>query len=107
MVWSRSLHATADMFSLLKAGQDEPDAKVAAEVGLEDAEAMGSDVANPTARDMLLRMPGVTPSNVHSIMELGGSLAGLAEVGVKELQRVMGASGGKALHAFLAAPCQV
>ena len=33
IIWSRSLHATADLFRSLKANQDEPDAAVAALVG--------------------------------------------------------------------------
>jgi DNA excision repair protein ERCC-4 len=33
LLWSRSLHATADLFRALKANQDEPDAVTAAAVG--------------------------------------------------------------------------
>ena len=33
IIWSRSLHATADLFRSLKANQDEPDAAAAALVG--------------------------------------------------------------------------
>lgn len=35
IVWSRSLHATAEIFTMLKAVQDEPDPAVAAAVGTE------------------------------------------------------------------------
>lgn len=34
IVWSRSLHATADVFATLKANQDEPDLKRAMRVGV-------------------------------------------------------------------------
>ncbi len=33
IIWSRSLHATADLFRALKANQDEPDPAAAALVG--------------------------------------------------------------------------
>ena len=33
IIWSRSLHATADIFRALKANQDDPDPDVAAAVG--------------------------------------------------------------------------
>ena len=33
LLWSRSLHATADLFKALKSNQDEPDAGTAAAVG--------------------------------------------------------------------------
>ena len=39
MIWSRSLHATADIFRALKANQDEPDPVTAA--------AIGADVLDP------------------------------------------------------------
>ncbi len=33
VIWSRSLHATVDLFRALKANQDEPDAAAAAAIG--------------------------------------------------------------------------
>ncbi len=33
LLWSRSLHATADLFRALKEGRDEPDALAAAAIG--------------------------------------------------------------------------
>ena len=37
VIWSRSLHATVDLFRALKANQDEPDANTAAAIGTCDA----------------------------------------------------------------------
>jgi DNA excision repair protein ERCC-4 len=107
VVWSRSLHATADMFSLLKGGCAEPAVEAAAEVGLDDADNDPDGLANPVARDMLLRMPGVAPGNVAPLMEAAGSLAGLAELDLATLRRAVGTSGGKALYEFLHAPYPV
>lgn len=58
MVWSRSLHATADLFLVLKRGREDPDAASAALVGLDDAARQPNNVANAPAREVLLRMPG-------------------------------------------------
>jgi ERCC4-type nuclease len=105
LVWSRSLHATADMFSLLKAGFPEPETEVAAEVGLNAMNGEVGNVSNPVARDMLLRMPGVTTGNVHKLMEAGGSLAGIADMDLCAVQQAVGTAGGKSLFAFLHAAC--
>jgi hypothetical protein len=92
------------MFGLLKVGCQEPDPAAAAEVGHTDIEAAASDVANPAARGMLLRMPGVTPANVWDLMMGCVSLAQLADMSLKDIQGMIGATGGKALHAFLHTP---
>lgn len=72
LVWSRSQHATAEVFKSLKANQDEPDPLVAAAVGvpedLQAAQGEGEEqgpggarldpVFNQTAVDLLQRLPG-------------------------------------------------
>jgi hypothetical protein len=89
------------MFLLLKRGHAQPEAEVAAEVGQDPSAALGGGIANPVARDMLLDMPGVTPSNVYKLMDVAGSLAGLALLDVVTLQETIGTLNGKALHHFL------
>lgn len=41
IIWSRSLHATADMFRALKANQDEPDPLIAAAIGARATQSLG------------------------------------------------------------------
>ena len=89
------------MFSLLKAGAEEPDADHAATVGVDRMQSDGGRVANPVARDMLLRMPGVSPGNVTALMEAGGSLAEIADMELAPLQMAIGQVPGKALFEFL------
>eukprot|EP00892_Ulva_mutabilis_P008481 jgi/Ulvmu1/6004/UM026_0130.1 len=101
LVWSRSLHATADMFLSLKRAHPEPDAAAAAEVGLDQSAHAGGGVGNPLARDMLLELPGVAPSNVFQLMDAAGSLAGLGRMTLVALQEAIGSKNGKALHDFL------
>lgn len=38
LLWSRSLHATADLFRALKEGRDEPDPLAAAAIGARSAQ---------------------------------------------------------------------
>lgn len=106
-MWSRSLHATADLFGLLKTGEEAPDPEAAAEVGVCDAGVDEGQLTNAVGRDMLLRMPGVAPGNVHSLMEAAGSLAGLADLELAECVRAVGSVNGAALHSFLHATYRV
>lgn len=101
LVWSRSLHATADMFLSLKRSHAEPDAAAAAEIGLDQSAHAGGGVGNPLARDMLLELPGVAQSNVFQLMDAAGSLAGLGRMTLVALQEAIGSKNGKALHDFL------
>jgi DNA excision repair protein ERCC-4 len=100
-MWSRSLHATADMFLSLKGNHPQPDAEAAAQVGLDPNANQGGGIANPVARDMLLDMPGVTSSNVFKLMDVAGSLAGLARLELTEIQEAIGTRNGRMLHEFL------
>jgi DNA excision repair protein ERCC-4 len=101
MVWSRSLHATADMFLRLKHKQTAPTAETAASIGVENAPHEGGGIGNPVARDMLLNMPGVTPTNVHKLIEAAESLSGLAGLPMVKIQEAIGSTNGKALYEFL------
>jgi len=93
LVWSRSLHATADMFGALKASGDEPDPAAAAAVGLpEGTNAPGSTPApliNTAALEVLKRMPGVTQAGARNLMATVGSLAEIAQLTLPQLQAAM------------------
>ena len=100
-MWSRSLHATADMFLSLKGNLPQPDVETAAQGGQDPTANQGGGIANPVARDMLLDMPGVTATNVFKVMEVAGSLAGLARLEISKLQEAIGTRQGRMLHEFL------
>ena len=130
IIWSRSPHATAEIFMALKTkNQDEPDPSAAALQGLQNIlginpivpasnssvggsnNAPGSTLALPSsssspsaaavrewlvnepAQALLRRLPGVTEGNVRGLMSELGSLKGVADASLEELQRIMG--GGK------------
>ncbi|KAK4486509.1 hypothetical protein RD792_009192, partial [Penstemon davidsonii] len=101
IVWSRSLHATAEIFATLKANQDEPDEVKAIRVGVPSEEGIiENDVSkffvdraenfNTSAVEFLRRLPGVTDSNYRSIMDACKSLAELALLPLEKLAEMMG-----------------
>jgi DNA excision repair protein ERCC-4 len=95
IIWSRSLHATAEIFASLKANQDEPDETKAIRVGVPSEEGIVEDDVraenyNTSAVEFLRRLPGVTDSNYRAIMDGCNSLSELALRPVERLAELMG-----------------
>uniref|UniRef100_A0ACD5VIP6 Uncharacterized protein n=1 Tax=Avena sativa TaxID=4498 RepID=A0ACD5VIP6_AVESA len=111
IVWSRSLHATADIFISLKTNQDEPDETKAMRVGVPSEDGVVEDDVraenyNTSAIEFLRRLPGVTDANYRAIMDGCGSLADLALLPVERLAELMGSQkGARTLKEFLDAKC--
>lgn len=107
IVWSRSLHATAEIFASLKMNQDEPDELKATRVGVPSEEGIVEDDVraenyNTSAVEFLRRLPGVTDSNYRTIMDSCSSLAELALFPVERLAEIMGGQkAAKTLRDFL------
>ncbi|XP_059444248.1 DNA repair endonuclease UVH1 isoform X2 [Corylus avellana] len=107
IIWSRSLHATAEIFATLKANQDEPDDTKAIRVGVPSEDGIVEDDVraenyNTSAIEFLRRLPGVTDSNYRAIMEGCNSLAELALLSVERLAELMGGQkGARTLREFL------
>lgn len=65
-------------------------------------------VINTTAVDVLRRLPGVTEANFRPLMNAASSLAGLADLPLQQLERIMGgAAAAKKLREWLDAVCPV
>ncbi|KAK4758286.1 hypothetical protein SAY87_019587 [Trapa incisa] len=95
IIWSRSLHATAEIFFSLKANQDEPDETKAMRIGVPSEDGfVENDVRaesyNTSAVEFLRRLPGVTDSNYRAIMDGCNSLAELVLLPVDRLAELMG-----------------
>lgn len=111
LIWSRSLHATAEIFASLKANQDEPDENKAMRVGVPSEDGIiENDVRaenyNTSAIEFLRRLPGVTDSNYRALMDGCKSLAELALLPVEKLAELMGGQkAAKTLRDFLDAKC--
>mmetsp|Transcript_10571 Transcript_10571/g.17665 ORF Transcript_10571/g.17665 Transcript_10571/m.17665 type:complete len:1008 (+) Transcript_10571:72-3095(+) len=120
LIWSPSQRFTADIFLRLKEGRHEPDPKSAAQV---DAEDLGEETSGPSAAsgdgssttgvqrrlprtntaafEVLRKLPGVSPRNMHTLARRGKSLAGLAEMPLGVLTEIMGEGPAQQLHDFL------
>lgn len=107
IIWSRSLHATAEIFASLKSNQDEPDEVKAIRVGVPSEDGVvENDVRaenyNTSAVEMLRRLPGVTDSNYRAIMDGCKNLAELAILPMERLAELMGGQkAAKMLREFL------
>ncbi|KAH9616103.1 hypothetical protein KSS87_003022 [Heliosperma pusillum] len=107
IVWSRSLHATAEIFTSLKANQDEPDEAKAMRVGVPSEEGIVEDDVraenyNTSAVEFLRRLPGVTDSNYRAIMNGCDSLSDMALLPVEKLADLMGGQkAARTLREFL------
>jgi len=111
LVWSRSLHATAEIFASLKANQDEPDASKAMHIGVptEDGLVEGdlrAENYNTMAVELLRRLPGVSDANYRSLIDGCKSLAELALLPLERLAELMGGQRpARMLRDFLDAKC--
>ncbi|CAM0149529.1 unnamed protein product [Urochloa decumbens] len=111
ILWSRSLHATAEIFISFKTNQDEPDEKKAIRVGVPSEDGIVEDDVraenyNTSAIEFLRRLPGVTDSNYRAIMDGCNSLADLALLPIEKLAGLMGSQkGARTLKEFLDAKC--
>ncbi|CAA6669778.1 unnamed protein product [Spirodela intermedia] len=111
LVWSRSVHATAEIFASLKANQDEPDETKAARVGVPSHDGIIENDAraenyNTSAIEFLRRLPGVTDSNYRALMDGCRSLAELALLPTERLAKLMGGQkAARTLREFLDAKC--
>ncbi|XP_074303873.1 DNA repair endonuclease UVH1-like [Silene latifolia] len=107
IVWSRSLHATAEIFTSLKANQDEPDEAKAMRVGVPSEEGIVEDDVraenyNTSAVEFLRRLPGVTDSNYRAIMDGCDSLSDMALLPIEKLADLMGGQkAARTLREFL------
>ncbi|ESQ46841.1 hypothetical protein EUTSA_v10027633mg [Eutrema salsugineum] len=107
ILWSRSLHATAEIFATLKSNQDDPDETRAIRVGVPSEEGIiENDIRaenyNTSAVEFLRRLPGVSDANYRSIMEKCKSLSELASLPVEKLAELMGGhKAAKSLREFL------
>ena len=114
LLWSRSPHETVKVFKALKINHNEPDVDRAIDVGSNESldSLLGSNTKgsehddddeneiNEAARDMLLRLPGVTINNARKIMKECDSIAELADMPRDDLKKLVGPLTGQKLFTF-------
>ena len=109
ILWSRTPQSTLNMFRDLKVNHEEVDVERAIEIGRIESEEYllqpdsrdgEEDEINEAARDMLLRLPGVTVQSARRIMQECDSLADLSLLSRDELRRIAGPATGQKLFTF-------
>ncbi|KAJ0410113.1 hypothetical protein ATCC90586_001598 [Pythium insidiosum] len=115
LLWSRSPHATVELFRIIKRNQPEPDVAVAAAVGTgtggDASAADGASTAgggasssssfyNNNAMDVLRKLPGITDHNYRKVLARVRTLAELSRLSLEELTALLGQVCGKRLHTF-------
>ncbi|OWZ18322.1 DNA repair endonuclease [Phytophthora megakarya] len=108
ILWSRSPHATVDLFKIIKKYQDEPDMEAAAALGnglLMDDKASGegglaSNYYNTSSIDVLKKLPGINEHNFRKVLASVKNLAELSRQSLDELTELLGKANGKKLHTF-------
>ncbi|CAK9006253.1 DNA repair endonuclease XPF (DNA excision repair protein ERCC-4) [Durusdinium trenchii] len=110
IMWSPSPRFTADFFMKLKEGRYQPDSKAAAQIDAEDleedTEGAHKTQSNSAAFEVLRKLPGITPKNMHVLARRAGNLAGLLDLSLGELGEIMGDANANQLHSFLRASSQ-
>lgn len=124
ILWSRSPHATVDLFKAIKKNQDEPDVDAAVAIGngnpitangggdhgetgseqqgagRSTGESTAASYYNTNAIDVLKKLPGINEHNYRKVLAKVESLAELSSMGQDELAQLVGKANGKKLHAF-------
>ncbi|CEG44750.1 dna repair endonuclease xpf [Plasmopara halstedii] len=113
ILWSRSPHATVNLFKIIKRYQEEPDIEAAAALG--NGLPMDNDAAqtnsgdgglaskyyNTSAIDVLKKLPGINEHNFRKVIASVSNLAELGRLSFDELTELLGNVNGKKLHSFL------
>ncbi|TDH72931.1 hypothetical protein CCR75_008688 [Bremia lactucae] len=112
ILWSRSPHATVNIFKIVKKYQEEPNMETAAALGnglLTNngaAQARGGEAElavnyyNTSAIDVLKKLPGINDHNFRKVVASVSNLAKLSQMTLDELTELLGRVNGKKLHKF-------
>jgi hypothetical protein len=95
------------IFKAIKVNQSQPDAELVASYGATDT--FDDDISLPgdedestlQAKDMLLRMPGVLPSNVSNLLKKVKNIGQISLMTASELSEILGVTCGVQLFNFL------
>lgn len=100
ILWSSSPYATADIFKDLKANSREPDYATAVAVGSDGDPAAGQGMPGQ-AEELLHTLPGITAKNAGYVMSRVRNVRGLCELGLEQVQDILGEEPGRVCWEFL------
>ncbi len=101
ILWSRSPHATIDIFRSLKRSFDDPDVNRCISIGSDDANSNDQSCSDDTtAQDILLSLPGINTQNYRAVINNVRDLAQLSQMDTQQLTPLIGPVNAKKLVAF-------
>ncbi len=110
ILWSRSTHATVEIFRSLKMNRSNPDPVTASSIGslaglfekdgLIDDEYQDEIKAKAAAQEMLLSLPGININNYKNVMNNVENIAELSQLGIEPLTKLIGPVNAKKLYSF-------
>lgn len=92
IVWSPSPYATAQLFEEIKRNKDQPNPETVTKAGLEDPSqdyAAITERYNPNIYDFVMKLPGISTKNVHSVMRHGNNLKDLLKMNLQQLTELL------------------
>lgn len=92
LLWAKGPHDAAEMFSTLKANEEEPDESIAAALGVDTKETVGEDF-NAGPRALLRSLPGIDSQNMVRVMKKVKDVASLISMSKEEMAEVLGSAG--------------
>ena len=100
IIWSSSPYASAQIFNDLKLNNVEPDTKKAIATGADEDPDVGAGT-NALAEELLLRLPGINDKNIKYVMRRVNTVRELCDLGLAQVQDILGIEPGKACWEFL------
>eukprot|EP00178_Gracilaria_changii_P002025 TRINITY_DN129_c0_g1_i1.p1 TRINITY_DN129_c0_g1~~TRINITY_DN129_c0_g1_i1.p1 ORF type:complete len:885 (-),score=112.60 TRINITY_DN129_c0_g1_i1:2998-5652(-) len=96
LLWAQGPHDAAEMFSVLKQNDDEPDEKVAMSLGVDTAKSE-EEALNVSPKALLRSLPGIDSGNITTVMKKVSNVASLVNMSLDDMTAVLGSAGKASL----------
>eukprot|EP01134_Creolimax_fragrantissima_P002151 CFRG2151T1 len=102
LVWAKSPHMSAEVIQSLKIGHGQPDATTCmSKRATNEDQMISTGYYNQTAKQLLLKLPGITAINCKHVMDNITSVYELSQLPLSGMQALIGLEPGKMLHEFI------
>ncbi|CAN8072990.1 unnamed protein product [Agarophyton chilense] len=96
LLWAQGPHDAAEIFSVLKQNDNEPDEEVAKSLGVDTAK-VEEDAFNAGPKAILRSLPGIDDGNITVVMRKVPNVATLVNMSLEEMTAVLGTAGKASL----------
>ncbi|KAL1894587.1 DNA repair protein RAD16 [Sporothrix stenoceras] len=100
ILWASSPYETAEIFERLKAQEVEPDPVAAVRAGLDPHARADDQPFNLEPQEMLAAVPGVTPTNLRTLVMETESIAAIAAMDAPALEPIVGKESARQISEF-------